>query len=121
MKSVADRVQKKLLIRDLVNGFDFFARQSQGQYAVVGPDKKVIHRLDREGSSCAANARVNHGDVDSPLGKKLVTGRQSKRAGTDVACRNFMRDIDNLRARLKAKDDALHRSDKPIGRAEVGR
>jgi len=69
----------------------------------------------------AADAGVNHGDVNGSSGEESMAGRQSKRAGTNVACRNFVGDVHQVSSRLKAQDDALHRSNEPIGRAEVGR
>ena len=69
MKSVADRVQKKLLIRDLVNGFDFLVRQSQGQHAVVRADKPVVGSLHRDRRTRAARA------VSDLVGSRKNRGR----------------------------------------------
>ena len=121
VKCVADRMKKEPSVRDLVNCLDAFARQSPGQNAVVRADKKAIHRLRRDGSAFASDTRINDDDMNSFLWEKSATGRQRKRACANLARRNLVREIHDVRPRLDPENDALHRAHIPVGDPEVGR
>src|SRR5437879_3625766 len=91
VKSLAQRFEKQLFIRDLKDGPDLFASQSNRQDAVVRPYKEIIFRLNRKGCSVTANARVNHRDMDGVFRKKPATGSQRERSGPKIARRHAVR------------------------------
>ena len=78
-----------------------------------------MRRLDGDRFSGAADPRVHYRDMDRPFREVTVTGRQRERSGANVAGWNLVREIDDRGLRGNARDDALHRADEPIMRAEV--
>ena len=91
------------------------------ELAVVRADKKAIHCLRRNGSAFASDARIDDDDMNGFLWKKSATDCQHESAGANVAWRNLVREIHDVRARLDPENDAFHRAHKPVGDAEVGR
>ena len=98
----------------------FFLLQRPGKNPVIRTHECAVSGPYGKGFARAADTRVNDRHVNGPLGKKPIARRQTKSPGADVSGRNTMSNILDCGARVDAKNDTLHRTDKPVGEAEVG-
>src|SRR5437773_12103793 len=52
--------------------------------------------------------------------KKAGSRRKREGACTNIADRDFVRDVHDRHARIEAEDDTFHRADEPVLRAKIG-
>ena len=100
--------------------------QRSGEDAVIGSDEPRAGPLaatlgfDRHRAAVAADARVDHDEVNRVRRKRAHRVGQDGGAGDDVLRRDLVRDVDERRVRRDAENHALHLRNVTVGEAEVG-
>ena len=87
--------------------------------AVVGADEKVTPGFDQNRAARAADARVDHHNVDRPLGEPLPTLGDDESGFAELVGRNVVGDVDDPGTRSDAQDHAFHRAHEVIGGTEI--
>ena len=117
----APRRQEEALVGELMMRRTLERGAASERSAVVGPDEERPRRLDAERPPRAADARIDHRDVDRAGRKVGHRLPQHERAGEHVLRRDAVRHVDDRHARRAGRDHALHDADEGVDVPEVGR
>lgn len=93
---------------------------TEAEQPVVGSHEGVAVGEDGEGAAGAADARIDHGEVDGAAGKEPVRGLEGESAAQDVLRRDGVGQVDETGRGIDAEDHALHDSDVRILETEIG-
>ena len=107
-------------VRERVDARVGVAVQDRREDAVVGADEQVGPGRDREAAPVRPDAGVHHRDEHGPGRERRVRGGEGERGALDVAGRDLVGDVDDLRRGRDPEDRALHRPDVVVAGAEVG-
>ena len=121
VEGAGDAVECEIRVGQLVRGGDSAGSfRGRDQQAVVGADEQAaVARGERERPTVAADARVDHGEVDS-LGHVRERVAKDERTLENVLRRDAVRDVDDLRVGCDPLDHAVAGSDEVVSEPEVG-
>ena len=93
------------------------------QHSIIGGDEDRLPNLRGDRAARAANAGIDHDDVDGVGGKIFRGVSKQERALLDTlrVRRDIVCDINDDRLRIDAENDAFHRADEFVARAKVSR
>src|SRR5262249_21547743 len=119
VKSIADRLQKIVLRRDVANAEAVLTIINHREHPRVRPPKSIFLGRNHDRSTLRAYARINNNEMHGPTRKIGISLRNRKSTIEYVERLHEVRDVDEADIRHIFQDYTLNRADEMILNAEI--
>src|SRR5947208_11270373 len=120
MESVADRLKKVMLSRDVADVETFFSRIDKRKHPIVRRDEMIPVGSYHNRTPCRTHARIHHHQMHGARGKVRVSLSNGQCTVENIKSLHRVTDVHDLGFRNDVQDDALNRSYKVIAEPKIG-
>src|SRR2546430_16454343 len=103
MESVADRLKKVMLSRDVADVETFFSRIDKRKHPIVRRDEMIPVGSYHNRTPCRTNARIHHHQMHGARGKVRVSLSNGQRTAGKIKSRNRWTEVHDPGFRYEAK------------------